>query len=559
MATINWSGLFQPIDLHHFLFPYHSVEAFYLLRPSVLFNSYAFLLVFLPITFAGFLLLQKWTPNYLNVRLFWLTIASFYFYAYWDPALLPLLICSVVVNYGIGRALEPERQKRILTIGIFFNLGLLAYFKYTGFILKNLTYLTGVMSTFSDISLPLAISFFTFHQIAYLVDVYRGRAAERSLLHYTSFVAFFPQFIAGPITKAHEILPQLRALGRLDVHTIAVGITIFTIGLGKKVLLADQLAVFANPVFAAADAGTALTFLDAWGGVLAFSFQIYFDFSGYSDMAIGLGLLFGIRLPINFASPYRATSLIEFWHRWHITLSRFLRQYLYIPLGGNRHGDARQYANILIVMLLGGLWHGAGWTFVAWGGIHGLGLIANHLWRRSLSKFSIPFWLGWGLTFGFVSIAWVFFRAETWSGAVIVLVGLGGLGGVVLPETYLTWLGGAGTALAATGVRFETMLLFLGAKQIGLLAACLGITLLMPNTQTWIGYQAPGEAPPLVVQHNHLKGDGSIITQCTQRAKMVGNIVAWRPSAIWATVTVTVTLACLALVARSDRFIYFQF
>ena len=325
--------------------------------------------------------------------------------------------------------------------GVALNLALLCYFKYTNFIFDSLNTLTGAPLPFFNIVLPLGISFFTFQQIAYLVDVMRGARVERDIVSYTLFVSFFPHLIAGPLVHHAEMIPQFKR-GRTGRSAVlaARGLAIFAAGLFKKVVIADNLAQFVSPVFAHLDAGGGVTTPWAWLATLAYTLQIYFDFSGYSDMAVGLALLFGIRLPVNFRSPYKAASIIEFWRRWHITLSRFLRDYLYIPLGGNRLGEQRRYLNLMLTMLLGGLWHGAGWNFLIWGGLHGLYLCVNHLWQawrgagtkvapdrqRRIRRKDSQERLSWAITFFAVVIAWVFFRARTAAGAWQMLGGLFG-------------------------------------------------------------------------------------------------------------------------------------
>ena len=390
----------------------------------MLFNSYVFLFAFLPATLAGFFLLGS--RQVYRGALAWLVCCSLFFYGWWNPKYLALILASIFVNFSLGILLSRRGSLRgaLLLVGVAFNLGLLAYFKYANFFVDSVNHLLGASYHLDTILLPLAISFFTFQQIAYLVDAYRGESEEHSFLHYALFVTFFPQLIAGPIVHHGEMLPQFadRKIFRPDYRNLAVGITIFTFGLFKKVVMADGVALFATPIFGAAEAGVGLSTYEAWCGALAYTLQIYFDFSGYSDMAIGLGRMFGIRLPLNFHSPLKSTNLIEFWRRWHMTLSRFLRDYLYIPLGGNRHGNARRYVNLLTTMVLGGLWHGASWTFVVWGTAHGVGLALNHAWRESLGKSvgAARFWAP-PLTFVFIVVTYVVFRAETFGGALDVI------------------------------------------------------------------------------------------------------------------------------------------
>jgi len=334
-------------------------------------------------------------------------------------------------------------------MGIVCNLLLLGYFKYVNFFLNTVNACAGTSLLAKSILLPLGISFFTFQQLAYLVDVYRGEPAERNFLRYCLFVTFFPKLIAGPIVYQREFLPQLSKPGiyRFNPDNLAEGLTIFLLGLFKKVVIADMLAKFADPVFTAVSTGVlpSPSFFVAWQGALAFTLQIYFDFSAYSDMAIGASRMFGITLPVNFNSPYKATNIREFWSRWHITLSRFLRDYIYIPLGGNRKGQIRQYINLMITMLICGLWHGAGWTFVAWGALHAVYLGVNHGWNKIKAAFALMpqrvgwlgIWSGRLLTFSAVISGWVLFRAESFSSALAFLKGMIGLNGAVLPSQIL--------------------------------------------------------------------------------------------------------------------------
>jgi alginate O-acetyltransferase complex protein AlgI len=395
----------------------------------VLFNSYAFILLFLPAALAGFFVLARASRR---AAALWLGLASLFFYGWWNPAFVALLIASILGNFGAGRALArlaSERARRaLLAAAIAADLAVLGYFKYANFFLATLG--AGAL----DIVLPLGVSFFTFTQIAFLVDVRRGLAREPDFVHYLLFVTFFPHLIAGPVLHHKEMMPQFAdpAIYRWNAADFAAGLALFAIGLAKKVLLADSFAEYASPIFDAAREGARPGFVAAWTAAFAYSFQIYFDFSGYSDMALGLARLFGVRFPLNFASPYQAPSLVEFWRRWHMTLSRFLRDYLYIPLGGNRKGPARRHLNLAATMLLGGLWHGAAWSFVAWGALHGLLLALNHAWQDARARLgAAPGGLGApgriagvALTFLAVTVAWVFFRAEGLAAALRMLDGM---------------------------------------------------------------------------------------------------------------------------------------
>jgi len=428
----------------------------------MLFNSYGFIFAFLPLTFLVYLGVGPYLPR--RAALGWLVLCSLFFYGWWNPAYLLLLVFSMVFNFLMGQVAggryskSSAARKTGAVVGILVNLCLLGYFKYANFFMDQIHAVFPVRFELAPIILPLAISFFTFQQIAFLVDAYRGVAHEYHFVDYCLFVSFFPQLIAGPIVHHQEMMPQFVTADRkFDPLNLSVGLSYFFIGLFKKVFLADNLARYATPVFEAARSGETLTLVEAWGGVLSYTFQIYFDFSGYSDMAIGIAWMIGIRLPVNFNSPYKAGNIIEFWRRWHITLSRFLRDYLYIPLGGNRHGPGRRTTNVMITMLLGGLWHGAGWTFVVWGGLHGLFLAINHVWQRWRPGRDHPqdggraHPAGICLTFLSVVVAWVFFRAESMDSVLRILEGMAGLNGVSLSDNLASTL----NFLAGWGIRFN--------------------------------------------------------------------------------------------------------
>ncbi len=389
----------------------------------MLFNSQAFVLAFLPVVLG----LYYAAPG-LRARQLVLVAASLAFYGYWDLRFVPALVMLTLAIWLIVRWFAAARHPWILTLGIALSLMVLGVCKYANFVAGNVAAALGFGFTPLGIILPLGISFFTFQKISYLIDLRRGDRHVYGLLEFFAFVTFFPQLIAGPIVRHNEIMPQWRE----DPHGPALwenlsrGLVLFTIGFAKKAALADTLAPICDKLFAAAGHAS-LNVAEAWVAAGSYALQLYFDFSGYSDMAIGLGLMFGLRLPVNFAAPYRAASIREFWRRWHITLSRFLRDYLYIPLGGNRRGPAAQARNVVVTMLLGGLWHGAGWTFVVWGGLHGLALAANAEWgRRGLR---MPAGLGWLLTTVFVVAAFAVFRAPDFPTAGRVLAGMAGAGG----------------------------------------------------------------------------------------------------------------------------------
>jgi len=391
----------------------------------MLFNSWPFIFVFLPIALAGYFWLGR-SSNLAPV--WWLAVASLVFYSVSNWQFVALLLASVAFNYGIGwllitKQLRSGTRFAVLTTGVAGDLLVLGTFKYAGFFAANLNALFSTGFAF-NILLPVGISFYTFTQIAFLVDAWRGNVARYGLPHYALFVTYFPHLIAGPILHHKDMIPQFERAEtkRPDPHLILCGLIIFAIGLFKKTCLADGIQPLVAPAFGA----NYPSFDQAWIGALAYTFQLYFDFSGYSDMAIGISLMFGIFLPLNFNSPYKATSIIDFWRRWHMTLSQFLRDYLYIPLGGNRHGAALRYVNLMITMLLGGLWHGAAWTFVVWGALHGAYLCVNHAWSHYgpavAPRFAgVASTAAFVLTFMAVVVAWVFFRADSISSATFVL------------------------------------------------------------------------------------------------------------------------------------------
>lgn len=431
-------------------------------------------MIFLPVALAGFFLIALRSHR---AAAGWLALASIIFYGVWNPRFVALLVASVVFNYGMGVAIARSRGRGraswVLITAIAVDLGLLGFFKYTNFFITTFNDLSGAQIPLAHIVLPIGISFFTFTQIAFLVDVSRGVATEYDFIHFLLFVSYFPHLIAGPILHHKQIMPQFAAPAtyRFDPSLFAEGFSIFLIGLAKKIMLADSLSVFVIPLFDAVEHGVAVTFFEAWGAALAYTFQLYFDFSGYSDMAIGLSLLFGIRLPLNFASPYKSRNVIEFWRRWHMTLSQFLRDYLYVPLGGNRLGPRRRYVNLMLTMILGGLWHGASWTFVAWGALHGSFLVINHGWQRlwaagsewprfatnTIAVFATM------LTFFAVLVSWVLFRAQSMHGAALVLAGMTGAHGFVLPAQVAAMIPGLSRHVTVVG----SMPLLGGGKVMG--------------------------------------------------------------------------------------------
>ena len=406
----------------------------------MLFNSYIFIFAFLPITWFIYFYLN--TKRLIELSKGFLVFSSPFFYSWWNINYLPLILISMIFNYTIGSSLAKNSvgiyRKKILIFGIMVNLLLLGYFKYADFLIENINLLTDSRITLLDLALPLAISFFTFQQISYLVDSYRQETNEYDFLNYALFVTFFPQLIAGPIVHHKEMMPQFAKLTNKikNYKNISLGLFIFSIGLFKKVVIADTFAIWATKGF---DVAKELNFIEAWITSLSYTFQLYFDFSGYTDMAIGIALLFNIKLPINFNSPYKALDIQDFWRRWHITLSRFLKDYIYIPLGGNRKGKYRTYINLMGTFILGGLWHGAGWTFVFWGCLHGVALVIHRIWKQL--GFGIHKLLAWFITFNFINITWVFFRAKEWDDALKVLHGMF-LGHIMINHSATTMLKG---------------------------------------------------------------------------------------------------------------------
>lgn len=388
----------------------------------MLFNSFEFIFVFLPIIFILYFGLAKLRLIKLATAV--LTIASIVFYGYWNFIYVPLIVASFTFNFFIGQRLceqvknSQKKHKSLLAFGIISNIALLCYYKYTDFFIENFNGIFGADVPLMHIVLPLGISFFTFTQIAFLVDCWRGFVREKSFINYALFVTYFPHLLAGPIIHHAEMMPQFANLRRKKIHykNISIGIFLFSMGLFKKVCVADFFAHFANYGF---DSASNLSLLDAWVSSLSYTFELYFDFSGYTDMAIGISYMFNIVLPLNFNSPYKATNIGDFWHRWHMTLSRFLRDYIYIPLGGNRVGEARLYVNLFLVFLIGGIWHGAGWTFVIWGCMHGIGIVIARFYSLHFGKMNKI--LAWFITFNFVNIAWIFFRANDINSAFKVL------------------------------------------------------------------------------------------------------------------------------------------
>jgi alginate O-acetyltransferase complex protein AlgI len=509
----------------------------------MLFNSYVFIFAFLPIVLLGFYTLRRLHAP--RSALAWLVLASFFFYAWWNPPYLLLILASIAFNFIVGYILgvlsigpgaeRHARRRAVLIAGVAANLALLGYFKYANFFVDSVNAALDTSFHLHTIFLPLAISFFTFQQIAYLVDAYRGLVREYSFLDYALFVTFFPQLIAGPIVHHADLLPEFaKSLTPPPdrppppiADNLGVGLSIFILGLAKKVVLADSVSAWANQGFDAVAAGDTLSAPWAWIAVVAYALQIYFDFSGYSDMAIGLARMFGVRLALNFNSPYKAVNIADFWRRWHMTLSTFLRDYLYIPLGGNRCSSLCRYRNLFLTMLLGGMWHGAGWTFIIWGALHGLYLVLHRLWTSYAPASPLPSWLSRplarALTLLCVLVAWVFFRADGVQAATSMLRSMAGLGS----PTPHTWNPGELRSLA---------------ESIALILPLTAIALWLPNTQSIM----TATDPTLPRQRDLVE-------------PLPAAWLGWRPNVLWAAWIGAVGVFSVLLLSRAQEFLYFQF
>lgn len=520
----------------------------------MLFNSLEFIFLFLPLTLVGFFNLGA--RSQYRLALAWLLASAIFFYSWWNPANVIILIGSVFFNYIIGAILAEQinlgiSKKITLCVGILINLSVLCYFKYANFFAETANSLLNSDIYLGKIALPLGISFFTFQQIAYLVDSYRGETQSNySLLNYATFVTFFPHLLAGPLIHHKSIITQFadHTLYRFKSDNLAIGLTLFSLGLFKKVVLADGVAPYANQVFTvASQPDVSLTFFEAWLGALAYTLQLYFDFSGYSDMAIGIAKMFGFQLPINFNSPYKSLNIIDFWRRWHITLSNFLRDYLYIPLGGNRRGEIRRNINLMLTMLLGGLWHGAGWSFVFWGGLHGVYLLVNHQWRSFRQRIlrqdldQSRRWsrlLSGGITFIAVVIGWVFFRARDMHTAWIMLQGMFRVSHLDLEHL-----------MPNLEIKIEQVEDVYELDPLILTLIIGGLLLLvwfLPNTQQWLGEHYLTNHQPKVA-----------ITTHPEQPKW--KRLHWQPSHFWAVCCAVLSAIALLNLVKVSEFLYFEF
>lgn len=550
----------------------------------MLFNSYSFLFLFLPVTVLGFVAVS--TLQVRRLSLAWLVLCSLVFYGAWNPINLAIIPPSIAINYGLAACLRRQLQRGeagerlagwLLSLGIVFNLCFLGYFKYKNFFIDSANEVFGTDWPLYSVFLPLGISFITFQKIAFLADVRAGTVKDFKFFDFLTFVFFFPQLIAGPIVHYGEMMPQFEQIrGRLDARNLAIGICLFVMGLFKKVMIADNIAPYASPIFAAAAHGEPVTFFNAWMGALAYTFQVYFDFSGYSDMALGLARIFGIRLPVNFNSPLKSSSIIEFWSRWHITLSRFLSAYVYMPIHmalmrlrmrqgksllSRRNRSLSAYLALIagptvFTMLLSGLWHGAGVTFLAWGGVHGILLAVNQAWRQwrpawdkdAYDRIMKP--LGFAMTFFAVTVAMVLFRADSMAAAGQIYHGMAGINGVSLPQSILHGLGRAGEWLLAAGVVAEVS----AASRFAFLCAWLLVLFLVatraPNTldlmrnfDPALHFKPPAALPP-----------GPAITT-SRRARSLE--IRWDRQ--WALAMAALFVIASLGLSRPSEFLYWQF
>jgi len=496
----------------------------------MLFNSYVFVFLFLPISLVGYWGLRNIATA--RAAFGWLVVCSLFYYGWWNPPYTFFIVGSILANYFLGRIIGGEHsaalRKGCLVTGLAANTVLLVYYKYAVFAASIWNDLTGGTISLGEVFLPLGISFFTFQQMAYLIDSFRGEAREYHIIDYALFVTFFPQLIAGPIVHHGEMIPQFQRhdVKRRDPRDINIGLVIFIIGLAKKVLIADRLAPYASWSFRTVVEGDPITMTRAWACAITYSMQLYFDFSGYTDMAMGAARMFGIKLPLNFHSPYKAWNIVDFWRRWHITLSRFLRDYLYIPLGGNRHGGVRRYVNLLLTMVLGGLWHGAGWTFVIWGALHGAYLCINHAWAAALRHLGLGWlqhnrWWRWGfarpVTLLAVLVGWVYFRAADVPTAHRILMAMAGAGDEAR-------VGGRDLMMLVIGL---TMVLF-----------CW----MVPNTHEWMHRYRP-----------------AVEKVRPGRVPLVGWHPAWRPTWGWAIVLGLLFGCSVVAMSGASEFLYYQF
>lgn len=507
----------------------------------MLFSSFPFIVAFLPLSLLIYFLLSK-----INAKcgLFSLVALSTVFYGWNNPTFLFWIYLSISLNFLAAKIMvKGKYDKKMIFIGtLIFNVSLLIFFKYLSFFTLNINTLFQLNLPVKTIELPLAISFFTFQQIGFLVDVYKKEESLPRFMEYSSFIIFFPQLIAGPIVKHSDYLPQIqqKKTFKPNWQSISIGFTIFTLGLFKKTILADKAGLYADFIYDDLLAnGVVPNFFEGWLGVFAYAFQIYFDFSGYSDMAIGLARLFNIELPINFFSPYKSSSIIEFWRRWHISLSSFLKEYIYIPLGGNKKGKINRYRNLLLTMLIGGLWHGASWTFVIWGALHGFYLVINHLWKKSKSRFVV---IKTAFTFVLVALTWIFFRAKTVSQAFFYLGSLFNPANLALRKGTVKWLTHFGLDLSFLQKPFHVDTgLYVRTFNLCVIGAV--IVFFLPNLYQWMKFFRPASDYP---------------KELYIRSKFLRPFY-WRPTLAFGIIIFMILVYSFGSIDEKKEFIYFQF
>jgi alginate O-acetyltransferase complex protein AlgI len=515
----------------------------------MLFNSYIFIFLFLPISLGIFYFLKS--KNYEKLTCIWLILLSLFFYGWWNPKYLLLIALSILINFFLGSILRKNSKKIILIFGILFNLLTIGYFKYANFFLDNVNPFLSEEIILNEIILPLGISFFTFQQITYLVDSYLGRTEENKFLNYSLFVVFFPQLIAGPIVHHSEMIPQFKnkLFGFFNIKNFTVGLTVFTIGLFKKVFMADNLAVYANPAFEISELGFSLTFFDSWFAAIAYTFQLYFDFSGYSDMAIGIGLLFGIALPLNFYSPFKARNISEFWSLWHMTLSRLVRDYLYYPLSliFTRYATEKNFGKIKVFVLklvaptiisffLVGLWHGAGWHFIIFGILHGFYIVVYNIWVIIKKKIFFTFfkkniqfhnYLAQLITFVAVTFSFVIFRSDSITSSLNFIISMIDFTQINLNDLFEATNFGT---YPFTGIYFI------------IISIC--IICFLPNA-----YQ-------FILKYNELykSFNKHIPNQPNTKRKVI-----WKPSVFWGFCFALILILSIMNISSTNEFLYFEF
>ena len=530
----------------------------------MLFNSYQFLIIFLPITWVVYYITNKFWSN--SIALVCLIAASLFFYSWWNPIYFFLITISILVNFLIANLIYNYKKKIILIIGILFNLALIGYFKYFNFFIDIISFTSNIEFVTKQIILPLGISFYTFQQITFIVDIYNKKIDDLNFKNYTIFVTFFPQLIAGPIVHHSQILHQFKNNYFLEnkFHYLAIGFSIFVIGLFKKVIIADNLSSYASPIFFAADQSMNLSFLEAWAGVLCYTFQLYFDFSGYSDMAVGLGYMFGIKLPINFNSPFKSTNIAEFWRTWHITLGNFIRNYVYYPISifltraaiVKKRNVFSNYLLMLIIptlitYLLLGLWHGSGINFLIFGAIHGIYIIIYNLWKKCEGKYIKRFYkknvfisyvISCLIVFFAFSFSLVFFRASNFDSALLILYAMINFNNIVIPESWFlliqSVIGFNFTSM--TGITYDSLVFFYGFNQILIIILLYIFCLFGQNTMSIFHYHFPK-------------------TEKISKNGYEFFCIFWKPNIYWAFIICLIFTYTFMNLSNISEFIYFQF